>query len=568
MRRLVLSCALSALAFASLPQIVSATSIAGPNGKIAFTSARPSDGVPAPNTGDKGARIYVADYPSGTPVQVTTLPAGAEVRHRQPNWSPDHSRIAYAAGTFSGNVYALWIKDLRTGSQTQFVPPTTGLDRPSWSPDGTEIAYGAEGDLWVKGVAPGSTATRVTDDAGTEERPVWSPDGNTLYYNRGVSPTRDIYKISPVTTSATETQVTTAGTDDWQPALSPDGKTLCYTRGPMNDTADIYLIGVNGGLSPVFSDYSAGNINCVWSPDGSRVLFTRGVFSAGELALREADGSVIQDPAAWAFADHFDGNTDWATNFSPECDPKSASIPVNGFTTIGLSCTDPDFGFGAAPPTPTPIDDSALEIVNSPKNGTLGGLDEGKVIYSPKKDFKGTDTFTYTGEDNESLAPPATVTINVGLEGPQPGGGTAGGQDKKAPVVSAIKVSNKRWRLGRKLATISLSPIGTTISFRLNEAAKASVSFQRAMPGKRVGKTCAKPTPSNVDGKPCKRYVGAGALNSLTGKAGNNKVRFQGRLTRTRALTPGAYRVRVGARDAARNRALPKVGPTFTIVNE
>src|SRR5215510_14300702 len=127
MRRLALAGAIAAFAASVAPAATTATSIPGPAGKIAFTSGRPSVGVPAPNTGDAGARIYVADYPSGTPVQVTTLPAGETVRHRQPNWSPDHTRIAYAGG--SGTSYGLWILDLRTGSQTEIVPTTTGLDR-------------------------------------------------------------------------------------------------------------------------------------------------------------------------------------------------------------------------------------------------------------------------------------------------------------------------------------------------------------------------------------------------------------------------------------------------------
>ena len=236
LRRLSLTGAIAALALTAVPAVSSATFVPGPAGKIAFTSARPSIGVPEPNETDAGARIYVADFPSGTPIQVTTQPEGETVWHRQPNWSPDHTRIAYAAG--SGTTYALWILDLRDGSQTQIVPPTPELDRPSWSPDGTQIAYGAEGDLWVKGVEPETEPVRVTDNEGTiEERPVWSPDGSTLYYNRGVPPippgTRDIYKISPVAASSLETQITSGAVDDWQPSLSPDGKTLCFLRGPM-----------------------------------------------------------------------------------------------------------------------------------------------------------------------------------------------------------------------------------------------------------------------------------------------------------------------------------------------
>src|SRR3954471_19250563 len=105
-RRLVLLLAVTTVVLSAFPAVGSATFIPGPNGKIAFTSGRDAVGLAAGNVNDQGARIWVADWPSGTPVQVTTLPAGEKVRHRQPNWSPDHTRIAYAAGE---TMYGIWI---------------------------------------------------------------------------------------------------------------------------------------------------------------------------------------------------------------------------------------------------------------------------------------------------------------------------------------------------------------------------------------------------------------------------------------------------------------------------
>jgi Tol biopolymer transport system component len=537
-RRLVLSVSLALLTLASVPALSEATFIPGPPGKIAFVSARPSEGVPAPNAGDAGSRIFVVDYPSGTPVQVTTQPEGATVRHRQPNWSPDHTRIAYAAG--SGTTFALRLLDLRTGSQTQLVPAMTGLDRPTWSPDGSEIAFGAQGDLWVLSMQPGSEPVQVTDNAATtEERPVWSPDGNTLYYNTNLAGAKNLFKISPVAASSEEEQITTGG-EDWQPSLSPDGTRLCFLRGPQNDKATLQLVGVNGGLVTPFSTTTGGSINCVWSPDGNQILYTQGVFSAGDLALRDLNGTPQSVPSSWKAPEHFDGNADWATNFSPECEDRSASIDVNKFTSVPLSCTDPDAGFGKEPPTPTPLESRDLEIVSQPAHGTIGGISDNEtVIYTPVKDFRSTDSFTYTGSDGTSNADPATVTINVGQQG--------GGGDKKPPRISKIKVSPKRWRRGRKLASISAAPVGTTISFRLSEKARTTLSFQRK--AKRKGKT---------------KFVGKGKL-TFSGRAGKNKVRFEGLIKKSKKLAPGTYRVVVSARDGAGNRAR-RTGPTFTIV--
>jgi hypothetical protein len=554
-RRFVLVFAITTIVLASVASAASATAIPGPNGKIAFTSGRPSTGVPAPNAGDKGARIYVADFPSGTPIQVTTLPSGTEMRHRQPNWSPDHTRIAYAAGMFGQANYALWVLDLRTGSQTEIVPAAEGLDRPSWSPDGSQIAYGSKGDLWLTAPTPGSEQIQLTKTATvTEERPVWSPDGKTLYYNRKeAAGTKDLWKKTPVTAGGwTSLVYDDPALDAWQPALSPDGGRLCFLLGPQSSAADLFTIDVKGVGGPAkFAEEgpATGELNCVWSPDGKLILYTRGAFEAGELYTRAPNGSGIDNLTQFNSESHFDGNTDWATNFSPTCDPKGVNVGVNGFASVALSCTDPDSGFGKAPPTPEAIDDSSLEIVTPPKNGNLGSLENGRVIYTPNKDFKGTDSFTYTGSDGVSDADPATVTIQVADPSPPPGGG-----DATSPVVSAVRVSNKVCLLGDGLAKLSKkTPVGTTISFRVSEAAAATITFQRFVPAKNGKKA---------------RFVGAGSLQGLAAKAGLNKVRFQGRLTRTRTLTLGKYRVVVRARDAAGNRSQPRTGPSFTIVDE
>ena len=92
---------------------------------------------------------------------------------------------------------------------------------------------------------------------------------------------------------------------------------------------------------------------------------------------------------------------------------RSGSTPS---TTISLACTDPDFGLGADPPTPTPLGSDALKIVMGPSHGTIGGLSDGKVVYTPNNDFQGTDAFTYTGTDGTSKALPASVTIQVGQQ--------------------------------------------------------------------------------------------------------------------------------------------------------
>ena len=551
--RSALTAAATVLLLGVLPGVASATFIPGPNGKIVFTSGR---GGAAKD--DSNARLWVADSPFSAPVQVTTLPAG---QHRHPNWSPDHTRIVYAAGTAFSGTYALWIIDLRTGSQTQFVPAAAGQDRPSWSPDGTRIAYGSGGKLWAKNVTTG-VVTQLTNGT-NDERPVWSPDGNTLYFNRGTAGNRDLFKLSPVALSSTPAAVLDTASDDWQPALSPDGQRLCFLRGPQSDLADLWTVNVNGIPSPaIFASSSLGELNCVWSPDGTEILYTLGAFDKGDLQMRSVTGGSPDTLDALNVADHFDGNSDWATNFSPICDDKAASVAFNSFVSIALSCTDPDAGFGATAPTPEPLDNSALEIVDGPKHGNIGALTSGKVLYTPAKDFQGTDTFTYRGSDNASNSAPATVTIQVAGLG---GGGGGGADDRTPPAVSQITLSRTRWRRGSALPSAARAKVGTTIAFGLDEAGTATISFARVRSGRRVGGKCVKPTRANRSRRRCTRFVRAGSF-ALPAKLGVNRVRFQGRLDATHRLALGSYRVSVSAKDVAGNASKPRTGPRFRIV--
>jgi dipeptidyl aminopeptidase/acylaminoacyl peptidase len=564
MRRLAhlaLTSSIAALGLVAFPGNAPATSLPGPNGKIVFASGRANTDFPSPANGDDNhARIWVADYPGGTPVQVTSTSANVQDRH--PSWSPDHTMIVYAEGTAfdpNGN-YSIWIKDLVTGSQTQFLPAAPHQDHPVFSPDGTQIAYGSNGDIFVKGIAPGSQPVQLTNDADVEERPYWSADGSTIYYTRLVGTgNRDIYKKTPVTPSGVETDIVPGATDDWQPAASPDNRRLCFLRGPLNDNADLYTVNTDGtGVTAFSTTASVGDENCVWSPDGTRVLFTLGAFSAGQLMTKDANGNDPQTLDALNVANHFDGNSDWATNFPPTCDNKTVNIGVNQFTTIQLNCTDPDFSMGADPPTPATIDSVFMDVAK-PAKGNIGNLsDDRKVIYTPPAGFKGTDTFTYTGNDGVSTSSPGTITIHVGTN-------PNGTIDTKAPRFSSVRLSAKRWRRGPGLPRIAKAKVGTTISFKLDEAGRVTIGFQRVRAGQRVGRRCVKPMPGNRSRRPCKRFVRAGSIPAFAGKVGLNKVRFQGRLTRSRRLGLGTYRVVLSVVDSAANRST-RNGPTFTIV--
>jgi hypothetical protein len=145
-----------------------------------------------------------------------------------------------------------------------------------------------------------------------------------------------------------------------------------------------------------------------------------------------------------------------------------------------------------------------------------------------------------------------------------PGGGAVA--DTHAPVVSALKVTHKKFAVAAAPTALVArrAPKGTRFTFRLSEAATATLRIDRLLPGRKVGRSCKKPTRKNRKAKRCLRPVKAGTLTRKNLKAGKVSIAFSGRIGKKK-LRPGSYQVTVVAKDAAGNRSKPAPA-TFRIV--
>ena len=149
-------------------------------------------------------------------------------------------------------------------------------------------------------------------------------------------------------------------------------------------------------------------------------------------------------------------------------------------------------------------------------------------------------------------------------------GGVLGSQEHKAPPVPTVAnaaQSNSTWSEGNKLATFSRKkkpPVGTTFSFILNEQARVSFAFTQQVGGRKVKGKCVAQTKKNRHKPSCKRTVTRGTL-SFTGHGGRNKVSFQGRISASKKLPLGRYKLVIFATNAAGQRSSPK-SLSFTIV--
>ena len=147
----------------------------------------------------------------------------------------------------------------------------------------------------------------------------------------------------------------------------------------------------------------------------------------------------------------------------------------------------------------------------------------------------GPATATVTVTDPTGLTTEKVVPLNLVAPGaagqtptPAPGPATPAA-DRTAPALTALRVT-KTIRRGSKLPAAVTR--GGQVRFTLSEAATVSVRFER------------------VAGKRSVRVPGTVKLKL---RAGKRALRFTGRLSKTRTLKPGAYRIVLTPTDAAGN---------------
>jgi hypothetical protein len=232
----------------------------------------------------------------------------------------------------------------------------------------------------------------------------------------------------------------------------------------------------------------------------------------------------------------------------------STLSPTSGGTAGGTSVTiigkylDGATGvtFGATPASSFGVNSSSQITAIAPA-AAAGTVDVHVTGPGGLSETVAADRYTFEGAPALAGNPTATSSPN--------GAATLGGP-AVVPVrlaISGFEQTASRWTRGAAQPRVSSaggrSPVGTTFSFGLNEAAALSLEFGQLVPGRRVGGRCVAPRPANSSKPRCKRAVSAGSL-PLSGHAGTNKVVFQGRLSRTRSLAPGTFEVVVNGRDA------------------
>jgi hypothetical protein len=133
--------------------------------------------------------------------------------------------------------------------------------------------------------------------------------------------------------------------------------------------------------------------------------------------------------------------------------------------------------------------------------------------------------------------------------------GTCPNPDTTRPSLTGLALAPGSFRAaltGSALA--SRAPLGTRIFFTLSETAQVTFGVEKGTIGRRVGGRCVKKTRSNASKRRCLRFVRLAGSFKSTGGAGQNGIRFSGRLN-GRKLGVGSYKLVAVARDKAGNKS-------------
>ena len=508
--------------------------------------------------------------------------------------------------SWSALVLAAWLVFVSSAlgfAQVPGSPFATGGDAGAlaFSPGGGLLATtGYDGDVSVFTVNPSTGALAAVAGSpfggvGRGSSVAFSPGGGLLATTGMTEDVVSVFSVDPSTGALSAVAgspfATGAGSSQGPAsvAFSPGGGLLATAN-----SGSVSVLSVNpttGALTAVpgspFSN-PTGASSLAFSPGGGLLAATN--FGASSVSMFSVDPSTGALSAV--------AGSPFSTG--PESGPYSLAFSSRGGLlatanfgagSVSVFSVNPSTGALSAvagspfrdPEAALPRGSGVWSVAFSPGGGLLAAANTQEVFPSATRPVHSVSLFSVTpstGALRAVAGSPFSTPPYPGSVAFSPTGGllaTANGSVSvfstalpNAPVISSARQSANRWREGNQVPSVTAKQnkkprLGTTFSFTLNMRATVALAFTKTAPGRQVEHRCVAPTQHNRHRRGCTRTLAAGTFR-LTARRGPNAVHFDGRISTTKKLKPGRYRLVLTATDTADGQQSTSRSLSFTIL--
>lgn len=166
-----------------------------------------------------------------------------------------------------------------------------------WRPEHATLLFtsnhGGNPDIYCIEAADTSWVNLTQDPAG-DNWPVWSPDGMRIAFQSRRSGNLDIWLMNA--DGSNPVQLTHHEEPDYLPSWTPDGHSISFTSWRMESgdtvrTPHFYIMQADGsGIRRLIEESPGTSAGVEWSPDGTRLVYTRKTTTGGALVVAETNG--------------------------------------------------------------------------------------------------------------------------------------------------------------------------------------------------------------------------------------------------------------------------------------